>query len=110
VARNADTITLGAASTLADYLKRISGASFTSYSDDDHPLTGHLLIVGRNNVLTQRLCPDIPYDKLGDDGFVISTVGPNLVIAGATPRGTMYGVNWFLDHKLGVKWLSPPFT
>jgi hypothetical protein len=110
VARNADIITLGAAKMLADYLQRISGASFASFSDDDHPQVGPLLIVGRDNVLTQRLSPNIPYDKLGDDGFVIRTVGPNLVITGATPRGTMYGVNWFLDHKLGVKWLSPSYT
>ncbi|HUW28385.1 MAG TPA: DUF4838 domain-containing protein [Sulfuriferula sp.] len=110
VARNADAITLGAAATLADYLKQISGASFASFSSDDNPQTGPLLVVGRDNALTQRLCPDIPYDKLGEDGFVIRTVGPHLVIAGATPRGTMYGVNWFLDRKLGVKWLSPSYT
>ncbi|WP_413436906.1 DUF4838 domain-containing protein [Sulfuriferula sp. GW1] len=110
VARNADAITLGAAATLADYLKRISGAGFASFSDDDNPQAGPLLVVGRDNILTKRLCPDISYDKLGEDGFVIRTVGPHLVIAGATPRGTMYGVNWFLDRKLGVKWLSPSYT
>ena len=110
VARNADVITLGAAATLADYLKRISGAGFVFFSDDDNPQAGPLLVVGRDNLLTKRLCSDIPYDMLGKDGFVIRTVGPHLVIAGATPRGTMYGVNWFLDHKLGVKWLSPSYT
>ena len=32
------------------------------------------------------------------------------MIAGATPAGTLFGVNWFLDHKMGVKWLSPSYT
>jgi hypothetical protein len=110
VGTNADVMNLAAAGELAAYLNQISGGAFTPLSHDTHPQAGPLLVVGRDNGLTQLLCPDIAYDKLGPDGFVIRTVGPHLVIAGATPRGTMYGVNWFLDHRLGVKWLSPDYT
>jgi hypothetical protein len=110
VGTQTDSITLSAAAELADYLQQISGGNFMPLSNDANTQNGPLLIIGRDNQLTQRLCPDIPYDKLGSDGFVIRTVGMHVVIAGATPRGTMYGVNWFLDRQLGVKWLSPDFT
>ncbi len=110
VGANADLITLNAAAELARYLQRISGGEFLPLSNDANVLAGPLLIVGRENALTQKLYPNLPYDALGQDGFVIRTVGPHVIIAGATPRGTMYGVNWFLDRKLGVKWLSPAFT
>ncbi|OGV39178.1 MAG: hypothetical protein A2X48_01600 [Lentisphaerae bacterium GWF2_49_21] len=106
-----DLIELAVAVELAEYLRKISGADFKPLSNDKNPLAElPLIIVGRHNKLTEKLCPDIPYDKLGADGFVIRTVGSNIVIAGATPGGTMYGVNWFLDHKLGVKWLSPDYS
>lgn len=105
-----DIITLSAAAELASYLKRISGAEFLPLSNDANTHTGALLIIGRDNKLTEQLYPDLPYDKLGRDGFVIRTVGIHVIIAGATPRGTMYGVNWFLDRKLGIKWLSPSYT
>jgi hypothetical protein len=110
VGTEADVITLNAASDLASYLQKISGGVFTPLSHDGNTKTGPLLIVGRDNALVQRLCPDIDFDKLGTDGFLIRTVGSDVVIAGATSRGTMYGVNWFIDRKLGVRWLSPDFT
>ena len=110
VGTGADLITLNAAAELARTMQRISGADFLPLSNDDSPLAGPLLIVGRHNALVAKLYPDLPYDALGPDGFVIRNIGPHIIIAGATPRGTMYGVNWFLDRKLGVKWLSPTYT
>lgn len=110
VGSDAHVITLNAAHDLADYAGRVTGGSFLPLSHDAHPLDGPLLVVGRDNSLTAKLCPDIAYDELGEDGFVIRSVGPHIVIAGQTPGGTMYGVNWFLDHQLGVKWLSPDYT
>lgn len=110
VGASPDVVTLGAALRLADYLGRISGGDFLPLSNDASTAAGPLLVVGRDSALTRRLAPDIAYDTLGDDGFVIRRAGRHLVIAGATPRGTMYGVNWLLDRQLGVKWLSPDFT
>lgn len=103
-------VVLNAAHDLAVHLGKISGGDFLPLSHDAHPLADPLLVVGRDNALTAKLCPDIRWDELGADGFVIRSVGPHIVIAGGTPGGTMYGVNWFLDHKLGVKWLSPHYT
>lgn len=101
---------LSAAKDLATFLGDISGADFFPLSHDRHPLDAPLLVIGRESGLTDILCPDIPYEELGEDGFVIRSVGPHIVIAGNTPGGTMYGVNWFLDRVLGVKWLSPDYT
>ena len=103
-------IQLYAAAELAGHLGRITGADFAPLSHDANPAQGPLIIVGRENALTATLCPDIPYDTLGNDGFVIRTAGPHIVIAGKTPRGTMYGVYWLLDRICGVRWLSPEYT
>ncbi|MBQ7652061.1 MAG: DUF4838 domain-containing protein [Victivallales bacterium] len=44
--------------------------------------------------------------KLGAEEFRIVSEGERLFIVGGRPRGTMYGVFWFLDRKLGVHWLA----
>ena len=42
----------------------------------------------------------------GDDAFVIEPFGADLVIKGATPRGTLYGVYALLEG-IGSRWLVP---
>ncbi|MFW6060610.1 MAG: DUF4838 domain-containing protein [Phycisphaeraceae bacterium] len=101
---------LNAARELADYLGRISGATFTPFAHDAHPADAPLLIVGRDNALVDQLAPDLNFDDLGEEGFVIRAIGPHVLIAGATDRGTLYGVWHLLDHVLGVRWYSPNFT
>jgi hypothetical protein len=105
-----DLLALNAAHDLAEHLGKISGGDFLPLSHDRHPVEGPLLIVGRDNALASQLLAGVDLPALGPDGFVIRSAGRHLVIAGNTPGGTMYGVNWFLDHRLGVRWLSPDYT
>src|SRR5439155_22882559 len=46
---------------------------------------------------------------LGNDGFIIKTIGDRLVIAGPGPRGSMYGTYDLLE-KLGVRWFTSKVT
>lgn len=110
VGSNADIEVLAAAESLADLIGKISGANFSNLSRDDNPLDGPLVIVGRDNELAKKLWKDVSWDDLGEDGFIIRTTEQYLLIAGKTAGGTMYGVNWFLDHKLGVKWVAPDYV
>jgi len=49
-------------------------------------------------------------EDLGEQGYVIRTVAPHLVIAGTPAAGTMYGVYDFLETHLGVRWHAPGVT
>ena len=69
-------------------------------------VTGPKIVVGRSKAL-DRLPVDIDFEALGDEGFVIKTVGPHLVLAGGPVRGTMYACYEFLDKYLGCRWFTP---
>ena len=62
------------------------------------------IVVGAG-AAARALGVDIADMKLGDDGFVIKTVGESLVIAGGAKRGTLYGVYTLLE-KLGCRWFT----
>jgi hypothetical protein len=93
-----------AARELQLFLKQIGGAELPIVGDDT-PLAEHEIIVGANAHL-KALNVDIDVPSLGDEGYVIRTVGPRLVIAGAPKRGTMYGVYSLLDEQLGCRWFT----
>ncbi|WP_176322545.1 DUF4838 domain-containing protein [Burkholderia vietnamiensis] len=99
----ADAVTRHAADEIADYLSRISGASFAV--SNDAPGRTPAIVVGGEHAA--RRCGDA---ALGSDGFVICRSGSDLVIAGDTVRGTLFGAYWWLDRRLGVKWLAPDAT
>ena len=51
-----------------------------------------------------------PNTSLGEQGYLIKTVGPHLIIAGTPAAGTLYGVYDFLENNLGVRWYAPGET
>ncbi|MBP1991710.1 DUF4838 domain-containing protein [Paenibacillus eucommiae] len=97
-----------AAEELVNYLNEVTGATF-QLTESANPPSGPVVLVGRNT-LTDSLVPELTDESLGEDGFVIQKEQQYIVIAGSHSRGTMYGVNYFLDDYVGVKWYSPIYT
>ena len=97
-----------AATELADYLERSTGAGFEvveeSAARETNPADVH---VGRTAVARGL---DLGLDSLDADGFVLSfpeAGAAAVVICGASDYGTQFGVYEFLERYVGVRWLFP---
>ena len=93
------------AAELRMFLKQMTGADLPIMSDRE-PIGAHEIMVG-DSAHVRALGVAIDYDALGDEGYVLRTVGPHLVIAGGARRGTMYGVYGLLEDHLGCRWFTP---
>ncbi len=60
--------------------------------------------------LARKLGVDPKPEELGEQGYTMRTVAPNLVIAGTPAAGTLYGAYDFLETCLGVRWYAPGVT
>ena len=90
---------LYAASTLYEYLYKATKAIVPYFSDIERcPRRSPEIHIGPN---VRGMQTDV--SGLADDGFVIKTRGEDIVIAGKTPRGTVYGVYHFLEKYIGFK-------
>ena len=94
-----------AASQMASYLKKISGALLPFYYDDDrdHPEQEKEIVIGKTNREAEG---EFDREEFGDDGFVIKTKGEKLFIVGGEKRGTLYGVYTFLENYLGCRYYT----
>jgi len=89
-----------AASVLYQYLFRATGALVPSFSDNERcPRRGPEIHVGAE---VRGIKTDVS-GIAADDGFLIRTRGEDIVIAGKTPRGTVYGVYYFLKKFIGFQ-------
>jgi len=88
-----------AASTLYEYLYRATGALIPYFSDCERcPRRTPEIHIGSD---VRGMKTDV--SALSDDGFVIRTRGEDIVIAGKTPRGAVYGVYEFLERYIGFR-------
>ncbi len=102
VASTADEAERHAADELAHFLSEISGARFELRAQPD---SGPRILVGREAV--GALIRPEEYATLGDEGYIVRSAGALLAIAGARPRGTLYGVYALLEERLGCRWFTP---
>ncbi len=94
-----------AAEELSMFLNQITGASFP-VTTDDRVLRQRHIFVGDSRALRQ-VAPDLDLSGLGFEGYVIKTVGPHLILAGARQRGSMYAVYGLLEDHIGCRWFTP---
>ena len=94
-----------AASELRSYVQKISGVQIPIKTDSE-PVGEYEILVGYTN-----RSADGQFDtaKLGDEGFVIETVGKKLFIAGSGVRGALYGVYTFLEDYLGCRFYASDY-
>ncbi len=105
ISADASPSTQYAAKELQSFLKQISAAELPVITDRE-AATGHEIVLGANSHL-KVLGTSIDLPHLGDEGYVIRTVGPHLVIAGGALRGNLYGVYGLLEDHLGCRWFAP---
>ena len=101
-----------AAEELSRALRELTGANFALIT---LPQPEPAIIVGSPTYIKDKFGIDLAAEDVGNEGFIIRTVGKDIVIAGGRPRGTLYGVYDFLERFCGCRWYTPtvkkmPFT
>jgi hypothetical protein len=104
VASNASDSEKHGAKELQMFLEQISGAKLPIATDADG-VDGPMVLVGRSKKVDAL--EKIDFETLGDEGFVLRTVPPHLVLAGGRQRGSLYAVYTFLEDQLGCRWFTP---
>jgi hypothetical protein len=92
-----------AAETLQRVINQMCGVTLPIVLDSTLPQEKEI-IIGKTN--REGLDYVVDRTTLGDEGLMIKTVGPKLVIAGGEKRGTLYGVYTFLKEILGNNWFT----
>lgn len=113
VGAEASPSTRYAAEELQRFLGQMSGETLPLLTDAE-PLPEAAFIVGVNAhtraILKQEGAGAAlarAMEGLGDEGYVLQTVGPHLVIAGSDVRGALYGVYDLLEEHYGCRWFTP---
>lgn len=92
-----------AAQELVAYLEKITGAVFAVVRESEFRGAGPAIYVG-HTVFAREAGVDLA--KLGQEEWVIRTLGDSLLLTGGRPRGTLYAVYEFLQKPLGCYWLA----
>lgn len=103
-ADDADECIMTAVSELQTYIEKISGAKLNYVCESEYA-GGEAILVGET--VLEKMIVDIDRSQMMSDGFRLYSDGEYLVIAGASSRGTLYGVYTFLEEYLGVRWFTP---
>jgi hypothetical protein len=108
ISGHATTDENNASKELQKYLRQVSGATLPIVTDATPAGTAEILI-GNNNRLS-AVKAGISFQQLGPDGFIIKTVGNDLLLAGGNGRSNTYAVYTFLEKYIGCRKYTPDFA
>lgn len=91
-----------AASELQKYIYE-STNTLVPYFSDKCEKRGKEIIIDVKTRDAKKHCTKEELECLGEEGFLIKSVGDDILITGNTPKGTLYGVYGFLEKFLGFR-------
>lgn len=95
--RNASEDAIKAVKVFQDYFQQVTGVTLPIVENE---VKENAIIIGCNSSSELN---EIDFSGLGKHGFIIKTKNSNLIIAGNTERGTLYGVYAFIEKYLGCR-------
>lgn len=98
-----------AADELAQYAQASAGVTLGIVTDNQYSSSRKYISIGRT-VLLENAGLNTDYASLNGDGFVLKTVGSDIIVDADTDRGFLYGTYEFIEKYLGVKWLAEDET
>jgi hypothetical protein len=101
VSAKASRADLLAAQTLQTHFYKVSETILPIDTDEGLPRSEEILI-GRSR-RSAGAGISVPEETLGEDGFLLKTIGPKVVIIGGAGRGVVNGVYSFLEDCLGCR-------
>lgn len=93
-----------AASELALYLQKATGARFPIVREYDPRPEGPAFFIGPTVAARLR---GVDAARMGGEEWTIRSSGGQIVLAGGRPRGTLYAVYHFLEDELAIRWWNP---
>ncbi|MEA3400743.1 MAG: DUF4838 domain-containing protein [Armatimonadota bacterium] len=93
-----------AAEELAHYLAEATGADLPVVSHSEAPAARRVLV--GDSALTRQVVGEAAIGDLEGDAFLVRTLGDDLVMVGAPPRGTLYAAYSFLEREVGCRWFN----
>jgi hypothetical protein len=107
--RNLPAAETYAGQELQKFLSKISGAQIPIKEEGEAVASCKILLgTFESNSSIKALRNQLKsVESLGDEGFLITTLDGNLVIAGGGTSGVLYGVYTFLEKYLGCRWYFP---
>ena len=90
-----------AAEELSKYLYESTGVKLKVVKDNEVSLNDKLISIGYNSIQDSNVSVD--YDVVGDDGFLIKTVGDDLYLLGGASTGTLYSVYEVLEYLIDFR-------
>ncbi|MBR6786534.1 MAG: DUF4838 domain-containing protein [Clostridia bacterium] len=97
-----------AAHELHHFLMEVCGASLPTQTDMQ-PYAEMELLVGRSTRL-EHYGIEVDWESLGEEEYVFKTGEHYILLAGATPRATLYAVYAFLEEVIGIRWFASDCT
>ncbi len=96
-----------AAAELAHYLHKITGAEFSRVAAGVSGKVNIRLGTPASNPAIAQAGLLERVQRLAPDGFLLFTIGEELIIAANTPLGVLFGTYGLLEDHLGVRWFFP---